>query len=424
MLAGRGYTIFDTTVGRCGIAWGHAGIVGVQLPEAREIETRRRMLRQYPDAKELRPPPEVEIAIEGIVALLRGQACDFSDVTLDMQVVTPFNRRVYGFVRAIREARQEHLPKSPSASVHPVPRTRSARRLRETRSPSWFPVIACSRPPARPTASAPMAAASPSAGCCRSKAPAAPAARRCSTCCFPLLRRAAPDKIRPWRQQTLLQHGAISVSDFRCSAGPDDQPFVELHSRHSISYVRKGSFGCRTRGRSFELVAGSILVGHPGDEYVCTHDHHICGDECLSFALAPELVDRIGGKADVWRTGCAPPLPELMVLGELAQAVSDGRSDIGLDEVGVAFAARFVEVVSGARARSRRERCRAIAAARWKPRCGSTRIRINRSISTAPRASRTQSVSFSATAPSKRRSWRRDTSKLPRILPSRSRHRS
>src|SRR3954447_9191463 len=71
MWAGRGYTVFDTTVGRCAIAWGQAGIVAVQLPEAREIETRRRLLRQHPEARELRVPPEVEIAIEGIVALLR-----------------------------------------------------------------------------------------------------------------------------------------------------------------------------------------------------------------------------------------------------------------------------------------------------------------------------------------------------------------
>ena len=101
MLAGRGYTIFDTTVGRCGIAWSQIGIVGVHLPEAREIETRRRMLRQYPEAKELSPPPEIEIAIDGIVALLRGQLADLSDVTLDMNGVTPFSRRVYALARAI-----------------------------------------------------------------------------------------------------------------------------------------------------------------------------------------------------------------------------------------------------------------------------------------------------------------------------------
>jgi methylated-DNA-[protein]-cysteine S-methyltransferase len=100
-MTGRGYTIFDTGIGRCGIAWGELGIAGVQLPEAREIETRGRMLRQYPDARELRPPVNVEIAIEGIVALLRGQPSDFSDVTLDMSGIVAFNRRVYEFVRTI-----------------------------------------------------------------------------------------------------------------------------------------------------------------------------------------------------------------------------------------------------------------------------------------------------------------------------------
>src|SRR6267154_75868 len=105
---------------------------------------------------------------------------------------------------------------------------------------------------------------------------------------------------------TLLQRQSITVSDFRCSAGPDDTPFVEQHTRHSISYVRKGSFGCHSRGRFFELVAGSILVGHPGDEYVCTHDH-VCGDECLSFFLDPELVEAFGrGPGSPPRGGNSP----------------------------------------------------------------------------------------------------------------------
>jgi AraC-like DNA-binding protein len=167
----------------------------------------------------------------------------------------------------------------------------------------------------------------------------------------------------------LLQHGAICVSDYRCHAGPDDAPFVELHDRHSISYVRKGSFGLRTRGRCFELVAGSILVGHPGDEYVCSHDHHVCGDECLSFFLAPELVETIGDQAETWRSGSIPPLPELMVFGELAQVAANGRSDVGLDEVGAAFAARFVEVVSGVTPKPTRahlrDRRRAVETALW-----------------------------------------------------------
>src|SRR5579863_2328804 len=167
---------------------------------------------------------------------------------------------------------------------------------------------------------------------------------------------------------TLLQRPSITVSDFRCRASPGDAPFVERHHRHSISYVRKGSFGCHSRGRLFELVTGSILVGHPGDEYVCSHDH-VCGDECLSFFLSPALVDAIGDRAATWQVGGVPPLPELMVLGELAQAAVDGHCDVGLDEIGALFASRFVEVVSGRAPQpapaAARDRRRAVETALW-----------------------------------------------------------
>ena len=100
-MAGLGYTIFDTGIGRCGIAWGPSGIIGVQLPEAREIDTRRRLYLLYPDARELRPPLNAEIAIEGIAALLRGGDSDFFDVTLDMTGIPAFNQRVYALARQI-----------------------------------------------------------------------------------------------------------------------------------------------------------------------------------------------------------------------------------------------------------------------------------------------------------------------------------
>jgi AraC-like DNA-binding protein len=167
---------------------------------------------------------------------------------------------------------------------------------------------------------------------------------------------------------TLLERPSIRVSDFRCTAVPGDKPFVEQHSRHSISFVRKGSFGYRSRGRSHELVAGSFLIGTPGTEFVCSHDH-VCGDECLSFFFSPELADAVGGRSETWEVGATPPLAELMVLGELAQAAADRRSDIGLDEVGHLLAQRLVEVVSGkARKPARvtaRDRRRAVEAAMW-----------------------------------------------------------
>jgi AraC-like DNA-binding protein len=76
----------------------------------------------------------------------------------------------------------------------------------------------------------------------------------------------------------------------------------------------------------------------------------------------------------IWRTGCVPPVPELMVLGELAQAAAEGRSDVGLDEVGMLFATRFVELASGRKRGSTgvlppggraRDRRRAVQVALW-----------------------------------------------------------
>lgn len=121
-------------------------------------------------------------------------------------------------------------------------------------------------------------------------------------------------------------------------------------------------------------MAGSLLIGRPGDEYVCTHEH-AQGDRCLSFQLRQPLVDLIGDRPELWQIGCVPPLPELVVLGELGLAAASGHSDVGLDEVGLWLAARFVEVASaraGAPLRalspgkvSGRDRGRAVQAALW-----------------------------------------------------------
>lgn len=62
-----------------------------------------------------------------------------------------------------------------------------------------------------------------------------------------------------------------------------------------------------------------------------------------------------------------PPFPGLMVLGELAQQTAAGETDLGLDEVALAFADRFAEIVSGRRhepaAVHARDRRRAVEAA-------------------------------------------------------------
>jgi methylated-DNA-[protein]-cysteine S-methyltransferase len=97
----QGFVLFPTTIGRCGVAWSARGLVAVHLPEDSEAATRARLERRFPGAPEAPPPPEVRRAIDGVVALLRGEAPDLSGVPLDMDGVPPFHRRVYEVTRTI-----------------------------------------------------------------------------------------------------------------------------------------------------------------------------------------------------------------------------------------------------------------------------------------------------------------------------------
>ena len=164
-----------------------------------------------------------------------------------------------------------------------------------------------------------------------------------------------------------LHQGPVSVTEYICG-GDDDRRPVE-HARWSLSYVRRGSFGCRCRGRQFQLVPGSFMVGRPGDDYVCTHEHHDGGDECLAFFFAPELVDELAWRKPHWESGAAPPLAELAALGELAQAGLAQAHDIALDELGLVLAGRYVDLIAGAKRRALKataaDQRRAVRAALW-----------------------------------------------------------
>ncbi len=96
-----GFALFDTAVGRCGIAWNERGVCCVRLPEARVSETRAHVAGRVPEGGESTPPPAVQRAIDRIVTLMRGEATDLSQISLDMTGVPPFHQRVYELARSI-----------------------------------------------------------------------------------------------------------------------------------------------------------------------------------------------------------------------------------------------------------------------------------------------------------------------------------
>jgi methylated-DNA-[protein]-cysteine S-methyltransferase len=100
-MGAQGYTLFDTAIGCCGIAWEAAHVVGVQLPEGSAHATRRRMLERFPGAGETAAPARVRHAIGGMTGLLRGERADLGRVALALDRVPPFHRRVYVAARDI-----------------------------------------------------------------------------------------------------------------------------------------------------------------------------------------------------------------------------------------------------------------------------------------------------------------------------------
>lgn len=98
----HGHALFATAIGTCGIAWGPAGIVAVQLPEGSDEATRQRLWRNAGEERPAaEPPPSVQAAIAGVQALMAGERRDLLEVQLDMARITPFHQRVYDFVRRI-----------------------------------------------------------------------------------------------------------------------------------------------------------------------------------------------------------------------------------------------------------------------------------------------------------------------------------
>ena len=154
------FTLFDTAIGRCGIAWNDRGLVGVQLPEAADEDTRGRVLRRFPgraggptdrrtSGRRRRPSSQ----------LLRGRPSDLSAIVLDMEGVPAFHRRVY---QAARDdpARTDAVLRGPRpAGGRRRDRPgRSGRRWGATRSPSSSPATGCWRREARWAASRPTGA--------------------------------------------------------------------------------------------------------------------------------------------------------------------------------------------------------------------------------------------------------------------------
>ncbi|MCO5133236.1 MAG: methylated-DNA--[protein]-cysteine S-methyltransferase [Phyllobacteriaceae bacterium] len=95
-------TLFDTALGRCGIAWGGNGILSANFPEDTDDRTRQQLRRRAPEAQETDDiPPRIASVITAIQALMEGASEDLRDAELDMTGLGDFEQQLYGLSRQI-----------------------------------------------------------------------------------------------------------------------------------------------------------------------------------------------------------------------------------------------------------------------------------------------------------------------------------
>lgn len=95
------YALFDTPLGWCGVAWSASGLLAAQLPEPDAAAVRAQLRRSAPGALEAAPSALAQQAIDGIRALLRGEAAALAALPLDQRGVPELHARVYDIVRRI-----------------------------------------------------------------------------------------------------------------------------------------------------------------------------------------------------------------------------------------------------------------------------------------------------------------------------------
>ena len=142
-MTGRGYTIFDTGIGRCGIAWGPSALLACSFPRsARSIRgggcfSSIRMRANFVLPRMSRSRSRAS------QPCCAAAACDFSEVTLDMTGIPAFNQRVYAYRPRDPARRDPHLcAKSPRPCALPA---RSIRWRRRSRRNPFMIIVPCHR---------------------------------------------------------------------------------------------------------------------------------------------------------------------------------------------------------------------------------------------------------------------------------------
>jgi len=103
------WTLFETSIGPCGVAWTDAGLTWVQLPEEDRKATRGRLLSKANEGgkvtSEKAMPPWVKDAIARVREHLAGKPQDLGRIPLDVSGVSAFTAKVFRAAQAVPAGR-------------------------------------------------------------------------------------------------------------------------------------------------------------------------------------------------------------------------------------------------------------------------------------------------------------------------------
>ncbi|WP_166037287.1 methylated-DNA--[protein]-cysteine S-methyltransferase [Sphingosinicella sp. YJ22] len=95
------YRVFDTAIGRCGIAWRSGLVVSTALPGEGDAATVRHLIRRNPGAAEAEPDGPAADAIALVQRLLDGEAVDLRAIPVDLDSCPDFERQIYALLREV-----------------------------------------------------------------------------------------------------------------------------------------------------------------------------------------------------------------------------------------------------------------------------------------------------------------------------------
>lgn len=95
------YHLFDTALGRCGIAWSEHGVAAASFPEQSDEATAARLQRRAKGAVAAEPPADIAEIIAAIKGLFVGEQVSFSRTQIDYRGMADFDRDVYRETLAI-----------------------------------------------------------------------------------------------------------------------------------------------------------------------------------------------------------------------------------------------------------------------------------------------------------------------------------